>query len=161
MGLEHCKTVAAFDYGVRAMDREQSITAEEFLRLHGYRKCDIAACNCGSWHGGHANQRLAEIREAFEQDELTDTRHKTLLNLVCEVLTDRADLRLRVEQAEYNLSSALEQRDRANDMRRMAESERDSALAAGREGWNQFYALRKQMAEQRHPNLTNEVKAND
>lgn len=143
------------------MDCDPSITAEEFLRLHGYRKCDIAACNCGSWHGGHANQRLAEIREAFEQDELTDTRNKTLLNLVCEVLTDRSDLRLRAEQAEYNLSSALEQRDRANDMRRMAESERDSALAAGREGWNQFYALRKQMAEQRHPNLTKDVKAND
>lgn len=77
--------------------------AHEFLRLHGYRRCDISACNCGSWHGGHEHQRLIEIREAFEQDEHTDTRNKTLLNLVCEVLEDRASLKLRAERAEYAL----------------------------------------------------------
>lgn len=36
---------------------------EEFLAREGYRKCDIAACNCGSYHEGHANRRLREIIE--------------------------------------------------------------------------------------------------
>jgi hypothetical protein len=35
--------------------------AEEFLRARGYYRCDIPACNCGSWHGGHAESRLTEI----------------------------------------------------------------------------------------------------
>ena len=35
----------------------------DFLLRHGYRRCDIPACNCGSWHGGHANQRLSEISD--------------------------------------------------------------------------------------------------
>lgn len=24
--------------------------AEEFIAREGYRRCDVAACNCGSWH---------------------------------------------------------------------------------------------------------------
>lgn len=67
--------------------------AVDFLRRHGYRRCDIPACNCGSWHGGHANARLNELREAFEQDEHTNTNGKTLLNLVCETLSERDALR--------------------------------------------------------------------
>ncbi len=131
-----------------------------FLERHGYRRCDIPACNCGSWHGGHANARLAEIREAFAQDEHTDTRNKTLLNLVCEVLGDRASLKLLAERAECNHATLMEQRDRANFDKRLAENERDAAKADAKEAWGQFYALRKQVAEQRYPGLTNEVKAN-
>jgi len=26
------------------------MTAEEFLEREGYRRCDMAACNCGLWH---------------------------------------------------------------------------------------------------------------
>jgi len=37
----------------------------EFIHSRGYRRCDIAACNCGSWHGGHAEDRLSEIRRVF------------------------------------------------------------------------------------------------
>ena len=35
--------------------------AEVFLTMRGYRRCDIVACNCGSWHGGFADERLLEI----------------------------------------------------------------------------------------------------
>lgn len=37
------------------------------LEQHGFRRCDIAACNCGSWHhiGGFA-ARFREIEEATE-----------------------------------------------------------------------------------------------
>lgn len=37
--------------------------AEDFLLRHGYVRCDIPACNCGSWHRGNANMRLSEISE--------------------------------------------------------------------------------------------------
>lgn len=37
----------------------------DFMERRGYRRCDIAACNCGSWHGGHAEDRLREIYEAL------------------------------------------------------------------------------------------------
>lgn len=36
-----------------------------FIESRGYRRCDIPACNCGSWHGGHAQQRLQEINDAL------------------------------------------------------------------------------------------------
>ncbi len=29
-------------------------TAEDALRRYGFRRCDIPACNCGSWHLGLA-----------------------------------------------------------------------------------------------------------
>ena len=32
--------------GVRVRQND----AEDFLRREGYRACDVAACNCGSWH---------------------------------------------------------------------------------------------------------------
>lgn len=35
-----------------------------------------------------------------------------------------------------------------------------AALDAGKEGWNQFYALRKQIADEKHPGMIQEVKAN-
>lgn len=34
------------------------------------------------------------------------------------------------------------------------------AIAAEKEGWNRFYALRKRMADEKFPSMTNEVKAN-
>ena len=32
----------------RAINRAKQ--AEEFIAREGYRRCDIPACNCGSWH---------------------------------------------------------------------------------------------------------------
>jgi hypothetical protein len=39
--------------------------AEGFIADEGYRRCDIPACNCGSWHGGHAADRLREISDTL------------------------------------------------------------------------------------------------
>ena len=36
-----------------------------FIERRGYRRCDIPACNCGSFHGGHAEDLLAEIHAAL------------------------------------------------------------------------------------------------
>lgn len=73
----------------KATDRVEK--AEAALERKGYRKsCDISACNCGDqWtHGGHAEQRLYELREAFEQAGI-DLNGKTLLTALCSVLGDR------------------------------------------------------------------------
>lgn len=34
-----------------------------FMMNRGYRFCDIMACNCVSWHQGHAENRLNEISD--------------------------------------------------------------------------------------------------
>lgn len=41
--------------------------AEAFMSREGYRRCDIAACNCGSWHGGHMRDTIAELRAECER----------------------------------------------------------------------------------------------
>lgn len=37
-----------------------------FIEREGYRCCDIPACNCNSFHGGNAYNRLREIGEDLE-----------------------------------------------------------------------------------------------
>lgn len=61
------------------MTREQLI---DLLLREGYRPCDIPACNCGSWHGGHASQRLQELREALGDR----VQGKTILQAVKELI---------------------------------------------------------------------------
>jgi hypothetical protein len=56
------------------------------LALHGYQRCDIPACNCGSWHGGHAQQRLSEIGDALA-DAGIDLNGKTIIAGVRELAT--------------------------------------------------------------------------
>jgi hypothetical protein len=43
--------------------------AEAALERFGYRRCDIPACNCGGWHGGHVEARYEEACQAM--DEIT------------------------------------------------------------------------------------------
>lgn len=58
----------------------------DFIRREGYRRCDIPACNCGSWHGGHASDRLREIGEVIEHNGIT------ILAAVEAAVSDRAEL---------------------------------------------------------------------
>lgn len=59
--LRAAETKAAYWQGVATVLREVHDTtkdewadraskAEAFIRTLGYRRCDVAACNCGSWH---------------------------------------------------------------------------------------------------------------
>lgn len=48
-------------------EAEEGRKALDFLCRHGFRRCDIAACNCGSWHGGDAADRLREISDALDE----------------------------------------------------------------------------------------------
>jgi hypothetical protein len=70
-------------------DLEQRLEkAEWVLNNAGFRRCDIPACNCGSWHqvGGY-RARFDEIKEAVEEADYS-TNGKTLLDVVKEVIAD-------------------------------------------------------------------------
>jgi len=58
-------------------------TAVSFLMSEGYSPCDIAACNCGSFHGGHAYARLREIHDALGWERI---QGKTALTAVQELM---------------------------------------------------------------------------
>lgn len=60
------------------------------LERLGYRRCDIAACNCGGWHGGHSAQRLTEIGDALV-DAGVDLNGKTILDGVKEIIVANAE----------------------------------------------------------------------
>ena len=62
--------------------------ALRFIEREGYRRCDIPACNCGSWHGGHMRARFDEIHDLLVEHDV-ETNGKTLLNAVRGVLEDR------------------------------------------------------------------------
>lgn len=67
--------------------RQRLEKAEWVLQSSGFRRCDIAACNCGSWHqvGGYA-ERFREIKEAVEEAGYS-TNGKILLDVINEILT--------------------------------------------------------------------------
>lgn len=47
---------------------ERLETAEDVLRIAGFERCNIAACNCNSWHQvGGFKARFDEIREVAEE----------------------------------------------------------------------------------------------
>lgn len=76
----------------------------DFMHREGYRECDIAACNCGSWHGGHAANRLREISDIVPHNgillrdaiaALVDLGHnglRELLEAMLEYFEDRSDI---------------------------------------------------------------------
>jgi hypothetical protein len=66
--------------------KERALEAEHVLQSSGFRRCDIPACNCGSWHqvGGFA-ERFREIREAVEEAGYS-TNGKILLDVIHEIL---------------------------------------------------------------------------
>lgn len=80
--------------GFNATQREAEIhelgrrlyQAEWVLQSSGFRRCDIPACNCNSWHqvGGYA-ERFREIREAVEEAGYS-TNGKVLLDVVKEII---------------------------------------------------------------------------
>ena len=55
-----------------AAAREELDKAVGFLEWEGYRRCDIATCNCGRWHEGAANRRLHEIAAVLDGPPIAD-----------------------------------------------------------------------------------------
>lgn len=65
--------------------REAERELVDVLRLNGFRKCDVPACNCDSWH--QVDGYAARFREI--DDAIGDHNGKTLLQAVQEVLAER------------------------------------------------------------------------
>lgn len=57
-----------------------------FMARRGYRACDNPACNCNSWHGGHAMARLEEI-----YDELGGCNGTTAIKEVARLRAEHAE----------------------------------------------------------------------
>lgn len=57
----------------------------DVLLRHGFRRCDIPACNCDSWH--HVDGLAAWFREIDEA--VSDHAGKTLLRAVQEIVAER------------------------------------------------------------------------
>jgi hypothetical protein len=59
----------------------------DVVHRSGFRRCDIAACNCGSWHQVEGwPQRYREIQEATENDRRNG---ETLLQRVERICAER------------------------------------------------------------------------
>ena len=52
--------------------REERRKVEQWMRFSDIRKCDIAACNCGMWHGGERSweARYKELKYQIESGEI-------------------------------------------------------------------------------------------
>lgn len=75
---------------------ETADTLRDFLRREGYRRCDIPACNCGSWHGRDGlHARWREVKDALAEagHPLTNANGNTPLRALGELVADRDRLR--------------------------------------------------------------------
>jgi len=48
-------------------DADELKARRDFMIREGYRFCSIPACNCNSWHGGRAMDRLNELRDLLDE----------------------------------------------------------------------------------------------
>ena len=73
MHVDRAAALDAANERVKELEAKQSEYLDEvlkrtrFMEMEGYRRCDIPACNCDSWHGGNAYRRLVEIRDTLEE----------------------------------------------------------------------------------------------
>lgn len=75
-------------------ERERLI---DVLYSNGFVRCDISACNCGSWHARYGlRERFEEIKDALS--EATDLNGKTVLSALNEVINERDALRADAER---------------------------------------------------------------
>ena len=71
---------------------------EDVLYLNGFVRCDIAACNCGSWHARYGlPERFAELNRAME-DAGAQLNGVTLLGAVESLIAERDALRKDAER---------------------------------------------------------------
>ena len=73
---------------LKQIARDLQGDAVDFLRRQGYVRCDIPACNCGSWHAREGYYaRFREIEEAVGGHQ----NGKTLLRIVEENVSDLSE----------------------------------------------------------------------
>lgn len=75
-----------------ASDANELRARRNFMVRQGYRFCDIPACNCNSWHGGHAEQRLSELVDLLDDLHILRDGKTVLDALRDEITTLRAEV---------------------------------------------------------------------
>jgi len=79
---------------------ETADTLRDFLRHEGYVRCDLAVCNCGSWHGRFGlHERWREFKDALAEagHPLTNANGNTPLRALHELIAERDRLRASLE----------------------------------------------------------------
>lgn len=85
---------------------EHKCEATDYLRRHGHVRCDIAACNCGSWHHRFGlPERWQEIKDALAEagHPLCNENGHIALRAFAALVAERDALRA----AEMRLQEAL------------------------------------------------------
>ena len=83
---------------------------QNFMQRRGYVQCDIPACNCPYWHGGHAERRLDEIADALgsrwwdQTVRLFNVNGQTVLQAVEQLACERDALREQVRALELHVA---------------------------------------------------------
>lgn len=107
--------------------------AEDVLERNGFRRCDIAACNCNSWHFvGGFKARFDEIKQVVE-DAGYSTNGRTLLDAVKHMAKDATPLPVAedvVDLAEEVIFNTLCQQHPTDTTRTDAAGRITAALAA-------------------------------
>ena len=106
--------------------------ALSFIRAQGYDRCDVGACNCGSWHGGHSAARLGEIRDALV-DAGVEQNGVTILGGVRALVQERDVATARAEKAEMlrDGAKAWAEQCRETEAKQRARAEKAEARVSG------------------------------
>jgi hypothetical protein len=83
---------------VPAADYEE---LQDVLRRNGFVECDIAACNCGSWHARYGlSERMAEIEEILAESghPVSNENGNLPLNALHELVVERNKLNEELEK---------------------------------------------------------------
>lgn len=98
--------------------RAQLAERDATLLRHGFRRCDIAACNCGSWHhtGGLA-ERWREIEDDLAEagHPLTNENGHLLRKALAALVGERDTLRAQLATAQAELARVTAERDGARE----------------------------------------------
>lgn len=71
---------------------EHECQATDYLRRHGHVRCDIRACNCGSWHHRFGlPERWDEIKDALAEagHPLCNENGNIVLRALAELVAER------------------------------------------------------------------------
>lgn len=91
------KVIADLSDEIAAL-RQQSDDLRDVLSRNGFTRCDIAACNCGSWHHTHGlRARWEEIKDALDDSghPLTNENGNLVIRALGELVAERDALRER------------------------------------------------------------------
>jgi len=92
---------AWYDHAAPLLDELES--RQRFMASRGYQPCDIPACNCNSWHGGLAEERLREWGELLG----SRTQGETLLSATSKILEELEAAREAMGSADWMANCEL------------------------------------------------------